>query len=970
MPARAPTTGGPNWAGRLAQSPLFMPVRAQLGLLARVGRIFDWPSRKLIREPITGIPDASGRDVLEKLGVLGPNKPGFDMGDVLGFGAELATDPLTYVTGVGVATKGAKLMGLAERAGGLAKAATRMGDAATAATHLAARERYLAEAAKLGMTTPIAKGWGEQARLGQRALVNVGVPFTRAEKPLVAAPAALEFLQKVGQGIRGTAPVRGLERLFSTRAGRLPETAPFYELADVEKAGATLEAGGVYKGFEDAISGIAKETGLPKEDIWDRLTRGTEALGQPLRIRSKAQALLGGAKASGKRRAIAKAERQATKLELKAQEAEKALGELPAGGMPVVEQLSDLFHALLQEETRTGARDPLNVLRAMTKGYAPRVAGEGLTQFRKENPNLWKSLLARLHSTAMGSKIKREAALLEEFTPEASQKLQELYKLKGPFFERNPARAAAQRALESKKAVVNAKLARGLIDEFAEEITEETAHRLVPIGRFIKEAGLEISAKPWKGQGIRADMAAEYGRLIEKTQLPEEIHKFWQTFDAVSGVFRTALTTPFPAFHVRNLFSDTFLSWLGDGADLRRIPDALKWIRDPEKLQYLEKIGVLRGSGARAAMADIGARETTGVMARFYGKHPGAKKAMDVFEKKYAQQVENFTRTWHFLSKKAQGLSDLDAAASVRKWLLDYKDLTPFEKSVMRRTFLFYQWPRKVLPLMFRAYAERTGKMAALTRLTTQPSQQRSDVPVPEFVRQSSAIPIGTDEQGNPRFLFGMGSPLEELNKLDLTSPEGGFFGGARELMRKVGMQLNPLLLRPAEMATGQELFFDRPIMLHDKAPPILAAPGLRQLFGVKEQTMPGGGVRYHGDPLRLYALMGSPASRAVQTTSRGLDVLTDVDPRSSGAMNALQTITGMKVARVDPIDRLRTQIDQLTRQLRPLQREGLVGEFPVLFARTVEGQKDPRVLEILAKQRELRKGLKGLREAGTQAPP
>ena len=49
-----------------------------------------------------------GRELLEKGGMLGPNKPGLDWGDVAGFGADVLLDPSTYFFGLGLATKGAR----------------------------------------------------------------------------------------------------------------------------------------------------------------------------------------------------------------------------------------------------------------------------------------------------------------------------------------------------------------------------------------------------------------------------------------------------------------------------------------------------------------------------------------------------------------------------------------------------------------------------------------------------------------------------------------------------------------------------------------------------------------------------------------------------------------------------------------------------------------------------------------------
>ena len=51
-----------------------------------------------------------GRELLEKAGILGKNKKGFDSGDVAGFGADVLLDPLTYLTfGASAAGKAGKL---------------------------------------------------------------------------------------------------------------------------------------------------------------------------------------------------------------------------------------------------------------------------------------------------------------------------------------------------------------------------------------------------------------------------------------------------------------------------------------------------------------------------------------------------------------------------------------------------------------------------------------------------------------------------------------------------------------------------------------------------------------------------------------------------------------------------------------------------------------------------------------------
>lgn len=82
---------GGNWREALSA---FNPISDELGLTDPKDIIY-------------------GRELLEKGGILGENKPGLDWGDVAGFGADVLLDPSTYFFGLGLATKGAKAATLA-----------------------------------------------------------------------------------------------------------------------------------------------------------------------------------------------------------------------------------------------------------------------------------------------------------------------------------------------------------------------------------------------------------------------------------------------------------------------------------------------------------------------------------------------------------------------------------------------------------------------------------------------------------------------------------------------------------------------------------------------------------------------------------------------------------------------------------------------------------------------------------------
>lgn len=131
------------------------PGRAARGLLA--GRIGDLANLIPFSDTlgITNPADSvTGRQLLEKGGILGKNKPGLDLSDVAGFGAEILTDPLTWITGPGKAVTKALASGQPiKRAEKTWKAFGSLQEARNAGVQVGNKE-----AAHIGRLEKIAKG--------------------------------------------------------------------------------------------------------------------------------------------------------------------------------------------------------------------------------------------------------------------------------------------------------------------------------------------------------------------------------------------------------------------------------------------------------------------------------------------------------------------------------------------------------------------------------------------------------------------------------------------------------------------------------------------------------------------------------------------------------------------------------------------------------------------------------------------
>jgi hypothetical protein len=113
--------------------------------------------------------------------------------------------------------------------------------------------------------------------------------------------------------------------------------------------------------------------------------------------------------------------------------------------------------------------------------------------------------------------------------------------------------------------------------------------------------------------------------------------------------------------------------------------------------------------------------------------NPASRKNI-LIQKGFAvgRTVENNARVAHYIDKivkggGAKGFSPgalgkfeddlvLRSANSVKKYLFDYQDLSPFEQRVMKRFIPFYTWTRKNIPLQMETFITQPGKFVQAGR--------------------------------------------------------------------------------------------------------------------------------------------------------------------------------------------------------------------------------------------------------------
>jgi hypothetical protein len=220
-------------------------ARSGLSTLHTVGHALDFAGRPVRRLLSGSDRDVSGRELLERWGILSPNRPGLDLGDVAGLAAEIVTDPLTYLTfgGSAMTNAGRALL----KSGGIPKSAmgilgTRAGTRAQTIGQLLDQNigPLVGGARQVGkgrMPEPVARqvydafsrnvGGVTDDILQQQVggIARVGIPFTGAGVTLgtgsVGSRAILGALQKAGEGVRLNPLARTLAATFRAPTERI-----------------------------------------------------------------------------------------------------------------------------------------------------------------------------------------------------------------------------------------------------------------------------------------------------------------------------------------------------------------------------------------------------------------------------------------------------------------------------------------------------------------------------------------------------------------------------------------------------------------------------------------------------------------------------------------------------------------------------------------------------------------------------
>lgn len=769
-----------------------------------LSRIFDTISRPLYASANTADYLVQGKNPIEGAwrGLAGQDKTTYDkvLGDMgmeggfsrslLGFGADVLLDPTTYL-GVGLA-KGVT-EGTARRVGV---------DAA-------------ANVSKDALSKVASKAVLESAK---EALPTTGKLLTKAEKNVVSKLAKQDHLAQVARTAEDTALHEGRGRAFLKFMGKetsvLPKPAgeAIYnvgtKIAETARKSPTLVKVG--QAIRPVMNFRHGTNDLLREATGHTLFDGEQYLKQ---LKTELGHL-----GSGERSTIFHAIESGENLAKHA--VEPKLITLSNGKTKVFKTLEDYKSHVINK---------LDALHAEEKALG--IAGEktGLVNYV---PHIYKTTDKETAAAFKADRIKSQSAFLKsgDKNPLPVVKSAKQAFEKGLKPETDIMQAVGNRAISSFKSQTQARFAHAVENEFGVKLASKVKGNIpkADVSELAKKMGVERSTNRYlsgKDVYFHPDVKKALDTVERVVTDPASGAELGRLFDKVQNAWKLNMTALNPGHHTRNFAGDVFLNFEDGVVNPARYTQSAKvlknWKTNPEAV--LIQVGDRRLNAAQV-MDLFSAKGGKSGFFRSEFAASGLKPVEKIRE--MAEIREDWTRLAHFIDvlkkegNKVKTLDDLDKVASVagkrvRKYNIDYGDLTPFERNTMKRVAPFYTWMRKNIPVQLETLALNPGKINAVPKFLNflnSATGQAGNNPelfglnlTPLWLRQMASVRVAGEGQGrNGMYWDPAVIPFMDVGQYTEGGPSG-------ILSSLIGAS-SPFARGPVELATGRSLLTGGPL--------------------------------------------------------------------------------------------------------------------------------------------------------------
>jgi hypothetical protein len=386
---------------------------------------------------------------------------------------------------------------------------------------------------------------------------------------------------------------------------------------------------------------------------------------------------------------------------------------------------------------------------------------------------------------------------------------------------------------------------------------------------------------------------------------------FAATYDSFIGTWKLGKVVWNPATHFRNMFSNSILldlSGMDHIAQTKYMTSALNHIRKGSAeyntaKQYFMRTSLVSGELFDDMLKGLDATKGQGGFQQVVRAINSATGKVSYAPSQVYQAEEFMGKFMKYLQMREQGASVTAAVTEAEKWLFDYGDLAGWEKNIARRIMPFYTFPRKALPRVLEAAANRPhviAKYPMIAKAMMQTSLYSLDIGEKDWAFIEENLPSYMDN-GN-YILMPYRDENGDLRFLDWTYlvPWGELYEANERGILKAGIT-NPLFQLVADIRANKsgwtdQQIYDDAIPVEEQTPAYRKEQNLKKMLYVWQGLVPS--LAYKG--IYWDKLYGAATGK----TARGKDMLL---PETIA-----HTLFGMRTQAVDPEEQQRWRLMEM----------------------------------------------------------
>jgi len=314
---------------------------------------------------------------------------------------------------------------------------------------------------------------------------------------------------------------------------------------------------------------------------------------------------------------------------------------------------------------------------------------------------------------------------------------------------------------------------------------------------------------------------------------PDEIKSAVGLFRKMNNFFRRNVTTWWPSFHVRNLYSDVQngmydagLAAIGPahGKAISIMLNKKGFLADgttsfSNVREWFEKLGGMS--------YDIGRRDVVTSLNQMIkdASKIGKVNPLTVYRKyieKSGVAIENHTKMLLFVHNLERGLAPEQALQRALKFTLDYKTASAADRKI-REIIPFWTFMKKNLAFQAERFVTHPGQQSATIRglkamedfipraMGVAPLTEEERQALPDFVKENLAIPFYRGADSTVGLFTNLDLRIQALNEL-FALPGGFTWESLMRTVQKNAASVTPLIKNMGEMVANYDVFFGAPL--------------------------------------------------------------------------------------------------------------------------------------------------------------